>query len=77
MLRVSSILYLQQVWSRPSSLVVVEAVKPIAPIIPASEDEEMEEETIQGEISLVVHSYFPPSSLTDIYILYRFGFDSY
>ncbi|CAO0793470.1 unnamed protein product [Mucor circinelloides] len=51
MLRVSSILYLQQVWSRPSSLVVVEAVKPIAPIIPASEEEEMEEETIQDSVS--------------------------
>ncbi|KAL9547964.1 hypothetical protein MBANPS3_005914 [Mucor bainieri] len=46
MLRVSSILYLQQVWSRPSSLVVVEVVKPVAPIIPASEDEEIEEEEV-------------------------------
>ncbi|GAN07769.1 hypothetical protein MAM1_0175d07273 [Mucor ambiguus] len=47
MLRVSSILYLQQVWSRPSSLVVVEVVKPTAPIIPASEEEEREEEVAQ------------------------------
>lgn len=68
MLRVSSILYLQQVWSRPSSLVVVEVVKPIAPIIPASEEEEEreeereeEEEVAQGEISLATHSFSPRS----------------
>lgn len=59
MLRVSSILYLQQVWSRPSSLVVMEVVKPIDPIIPVSEEEEREEEAAQGEISLDTHSYIP------------------
>ncbi|CAO3655936.1 unnamed protein product [Mucor fragilis] len=51
MLRVSSILYLQQVWSRPSSLVVMEVVKPIDPIIPVSEEEEREEEAAQDSDS--------------------------
>ncbi|KAK4513418.1 uncharacterized protein ATC70_005418 [Mucor velutinosus] len=51
MLRVSSILYLQQVWSRPSTLVIVEVAKPIAPIISASEEEEREEEATQDSAS--------------------------
>ncbi|KAI8645032.1 hypothetical protein BD408DRAFT_480975 [Parasitella parasitica] len=44
MLRVSSILYLQQVWSRPSSIVVTDPVESTAPINQISEVEQEQEQ---------------------------------
>lgn len=54
MLRVTSVLYLQQVWSRPSSMVIEEVANPIAPALRIAEQEEVEQEHPEGEISLVI-----------------------
>lgn len=66
MLRVTSVLYLQQLWSHPSSIVIGEAVEPTSPIIQVAEQEEVEQEHLEGEISLVTLLF--PLSLLRIYI---------
>ncbi|CEP20114.1 hypothetical protein [Parasitella parasitica] len=50
MLRVSSILYLQQVWSRPSSIIVADSVEPVAPINQASGEEQEQAQELPEEL---------------------------
>ncbi|KAG2192832.1 hypothetical protein INT46_011000 [Mucor plumbeus] len=54
MLRVTSVLYLQQVWSRPSSMVIEEVANPIAPALRIAEQEEVEQEHPEDLVSSII-----------------------